>query len=99
MVFVPLSVYMCILYAGPTVPLCDLCLQPARIPVGHVLHTDHQEEGDVEHVDIKSPLKHEGHVELHTELQKDSSSPMSLPTISSPLPVPVPLPVARPPPQ
>lgn len=68
--FVPLSVYMCLLYApGPMAPLYDLCLQPARIPVGHVLHTDQQEEGDVEHVDVRSPphTEQEGHVELHTE--------------------------------
>ena len=54
---------------GPTPPLCDLCLQLARIPAGRVLHTDHQEEGDVQHADVRSPphIEHEGHVELHTE--------------------------------
>lgn len=66
----PLSVYMCLLYApGPIAPLYDLCLEPACIPVGHVLHTDQQEEGDVEHADVRSPphTEQEGHVELCTE--------------------------------
>lgn len=61
---------MCLLYApGPMASLYDLCLQPARIPAGRVLHTDHQEGGDVEHADLRSPphTEHEGHVELHTE--------------------------------
>lgn len=50
-------------------PLYDLCLQPAHIPTGRVLHTDHQEEGDVEHADVRSPpnTEHGGHVELHAE--------------------------------
>lgn len=68
--FVPLVVYMRILYApGSMAPLYDLCLQSACIPAGRVLHTDHQEEGDVKHADVRSPphTKHEGHVELHTE--------------------------------
>ncbi len=69
-VCVPPSVYMCLLYApSPMALLYDLCLQPARIPVGRVLHTDHHEEGDAEHADVRSPphTDHEGHVEMHTE--------------------------------
>ena len=69
-VFVSLSVYTCILYApGLMAPLFDLCLQPARIPAGRVLHTDHREERDVEHADVRSPphTEHEGHVVLHAE--------------------------------
>lgn len=44
------------LYApSPPVGLCNLCLQLVHIPAGHVLHTDQQEEGDVEHGDVRSP--------------------------------------------
>lgn len=69
-VFVSPSVYMCILYVpGLMAPLYDLCLQLARIPAGRVLHTDQQEEEDVEHEDVRSPphIQHRGHVKLHTE--------------------------------
>lgn len=55
---------MCLLYApSPAAPLYDLCLQQSRIPAGRVLHTDHQEEGDVEHADVRSPphTEHKGH--------------------------------------
>lgn len=44
------------------------CSRPC-IPVGHVLHTDQQEKGDVEHADVRSPphTKQGGHVELLAE--------------------------------
>lgn len=57
---------MCILYPSAlAAPLNDLCLQPACIGVGRVLHTDHRERGDVEHADIRSPphTEHQGHLE------------------------------------
>lgn len=66
------SIWLCLstcVFCMRHTPLYDLCLQSARIPAGRVLHTDHREEGDVEHADVRSPphTEHGGHVELHTE--------------------------------
>lgn len=45
-----------VLYAPSLPVLCmTFACQPVHIPAGHVLHTDQQEGGDVEHGDVRSP--------------------------------------------